>query len=241
MKTAVDVLVVGALREEIRALVRRLDARRRLGPDLVAGRLRRRTVAVAATGDGAPAAREGMERILDAVSPTRIVLVGFAGGLAPALERGALLVARAVRNEDGRWEADAAWSDAVASALGAPAGLLASAKTLAADPRAKRALAGATGAWAVDLETAAWAAVAARVARPWIALRVVFDAWDEAVPRAVLEAADPTGRVDRRRLLASALLRPRRLPALVRAGRLAAAFSRRLADAVEVALDVPPA
>jgi hypothetical protein len=61
-------------------------------------------------------------------------------------------------------------------------------------PAEKRAAAAATGAVAVDMESAAIAAVAERARVPFLALRVVVDGADDALPRGAEQWIDEQGR-----------------------------------------------
>jgi hypothetical protein len=60
-------------------------------------------------------------------------------------------------------------------------------------PAAKRAAAAATGAVAVDMESAAIAAVAARAGVPFVVLRVVVDGCDDALPAGAERWIDERG------------------------------------------------
>jgi nucleoside phosphorylase len=150
--------------------------RRHAAPRRFSGRLGGVAVVIAATGDGAAAAAAGVEALLAAVRPQRLLAIGVAGGLTPGLAEGALIAANLVCDEagvaaprppDARWLADAV-------ACGATAGLAVSTRRILADPRAKQAAwrgvlpgvaAVAGAAWpGVDRATAAtsiWAAAGA--------------------------------------------------------------------------------
>jgi nucleoside phosphorylase len=123
---------------------------------------------------------------------------GLAGGLEPGLDSGAVVVPRRVTTPDGaRYEPDAAWREAAVRALGAdlavsegdllcvPAALL--------TPTAKLAAAATYGATAVDMESAAIAAVAARAGAPFLALRVIVDTAADALPAGVETWIDERG------------------------------------------------
>jgi len=236
----VETLVVGALPEEIRPLVRRLEARQSGPVGVVRGTLAGHAVAVAATGDGGEAAGAGLARLLEALAPKRVLGIGFAGGLDPVLPRGTVVVAEAVRAGPGRIEADAAWGRRTSDALGAPRGVLASAPLLVPDPDAKAALFEATGARTVDLETHAWAAAATAAGIPWLALRIVFDRASDTVPGFVQRAADAQGRMRRGRLVLAALAWPSRFGVLARLAGASRALAAHLADAAAVAVALKP-
>jgi|GEM_PF-4743175 len=127
------------------------------------GRLAGEEVALMATGDGPAAAAAGLEALLAAVRPRRLLVIGVAGGLTPGLAEGTLVAARQVIAGDGSAaprEPDAAWL-AAALASGAVAGTVISADRILADPAARRAvLIEAMPAAAVPAHTAAVAGTA---------------------------------------------------------------------------------
>ncbi len=116
-----------------------------------------------------------------------LVSWGFAGGLAADLAPGAVVLPRRVRAADGsKFDADPAWHAALVRALRADLAPrledLVSVTAALTTPEQKKA-AGASGAIAVDMESAAIAAVAARARAPFVALRVIVDAADDSLPR----------------------------------------------------------
>jgi adenosylhomocysteine nucleosidase len=115
-----------------------------------------------------------------------LVSWGLAGGLATDLAAGSVVLPRRVRSAAGGcFDADPIWRAAFERAL-RPAlaprdeDLLTVAAALAT-PAAKRT-AGAFGAIAADMESAAIAAVANAAGAPFVALRVIVDAVDDALP-----------------------------------------------------------
>ena len=232
--------VVSALSEEIRPLLRRLEGRRRVAAGIVEGRLAGRDVIVAATGDGAAAARRGVARVLDAGPASAVLGLGFAGGLAPSLEVGRLVVGAEVLGEGGRRSAHPAWARDAAQALQVPRGLLLTARNIVPTPAAKAALHGRHDALTVDLESAVWAAAAEEAGIPWLVLRVVFDTADDEVPSYVMDALDEDGRVRRGRLILGALSRPGRLRGLLRLGKASSRLAGALAGAAETVVGLAP-
>jgi hypothetical protein len=105
-------------------------------------------------------------------------------------------------------------------------GRLLGADAVAATPERKRELAAATGALAIDTESHHVAAVAARAGLPFMAVRVVIDAADDAVPVAALAAYGSDGEIRPLALTLALLGRPGDLPGLLRLG----ARSRRALD-----------
>lgn len=166
---------------------------------------------------------------LPAGTARAILSFGIAGGLAPRLRPGELLVAAALQDGAERFRPDPDWTAALQAATGARLGLLAASATLVASARAKRALYAATGALAVDMESGVLARHAARHGLPFAVLRAVADGAEEDLPRAAAVALTPEGTPAPWRVAAALLRRPRDLPALVRLARRSASAHARLA------------
>jgi 4-hydroxy-3-methylbut-2-en-1-yl diphosphate reductase len=151
------VLVLAALRIEARALA----------PGLGDGATLRRT------GVGPKRARAAAAR-LAGIAADAVAVAGFCGALDPALEPGDLVVATELRGPDGSMECPTA--TLLAGAL-RRRGLTVHEGPLASTPRlvrgAERARLHATGAIAVDMESA-WLAQAA-AGRPLAVVRAVLD------------------------------------------------------------------
>ncbi|MBV8200737.1 MAG: hypothetical protein JOZ15_08945 [Acidobacteria bacterium] len=202
----------------------RLPGRRR--PAAILGRVAGEDVALMATGDGPAAAAAGLEALLAAVRPRRLLVIGVAGALTPGLAEGALVAARQVIDAGGRvvpQGPDARWL-AQALAAGAVCGIAVSADRIAAGPAARRAALrtalapeaepaapAATAAAAVatvDLESAAYARVAAARSLPYLVVRAVLDPAEEELPLDFEACRDATGRVSNARVVLRALARP---------------------------------
>lgn len=163
---------------------------------------------------------------------TAVLSFGIAGGLAPALRPGDLVVATRVRDRSGAWAGDFDWTTALARHTGARLGVVAGAGTIVADPAAKRVLRNATDALIVDLESAAAAAFAMARGVPFACLRAVADTAADTLPRAALVGMTADGRTAPGRVAWELLRRPADLPALYRAAartRVALAALRRVA------------
>jgi adenosylhomocysteine nucleosidase len=128
---------------------------------------------------------------------------GVAGALEPALECGAAVLPCQVLRQPGaadgptlqRFDTCRAWRERVRSALQGhvrvvDGALLSSAAPVAA-AHGKASLFRDTGAVAVDMESAAVAAVAAAHGLPFIALRVILDTASDSLPASVMRAFDP--------------------------------------------------
>ena len=174
---------------------------------------------LAVSGMGLAAAAAGAASLVIAGCPA-LLSFGLAGGLAPALQAGALLLPRFVLGAAGqRVPTDEAWRARLTAQLAAvgvaeQGDLYTSAEPLAsvADKARLRA---ATGAAAVDMESAAVAGVAAQHGLPFVCVRVVVDTAGDELPGAVA-AASQGGVLKVGRLLAGLARRPADIGPLLR-------------------------
>jgi len=240
--SGVAALVVAALRAEVAPLVRRLDGRRRGaagGVRWVRGLVGGRSVVVAWTGDGAACAGRGLEVLLGRFRPARLVIAGVAGALSPELAAGSLIAARRVYDRDRPAPDPDAGLVAAAGRCGVRPGVVLSSPDVAvtADDKAQlwRRLAQPPAA-AVDLETAAFAGVAAAQGVPYLALRAISDTAAESLPLDFNRLRDRRGRVSRVAVIARTLRRPSLVPALFALQRRVSRCAEHLAAAVEAVL-----
>ncbi|MGI4877543.1 MAG: phosphorylase [Janthinobacterium lividum] len=101
---------------------------------------------------------------------------------------------------------------------GARRGRVVGSERAVADTIAKRALYAATGAIAVDMESAVAARVARRHRLRFGALRVISDSLEHGLPPAALLGMRPDGAMDLPAVLRSLLRHPGQLGALIRTG-----------------------
>ena len=154
---------------------------------------------VVQSGPGAARAAAAAARALDAGAGV-LVSWGLAGGLDATLVPGTVVAPRRVLQQGSEPLAvDAVWHSRVAVladefALGH--GDLLTAPAALESPEAKRAAGAATGAVAVDMESAAIAAAATRAGVPFVVLRVIVDGVADALPRGAEQWIDERG--DRR-------------------------------------------
>lgn len=200
------VAVVSAMREELRALLpllERDETRLRAGREFHLGRLGGREVVLVLSGIGKVAAATTTALLLDAFDVEALLFTGVAGGLAAGVEVGEVVVADALLQHDldvsplfprwvvphagrSRFEADAAWSDALAAAAAAQAprvhrGLVVSGDRFIGTASASAAVRAALpDALAVEMEGAAVAQVCADFGRPFAVLRTISDRADDA-------------------------------------------------------------
>lgn len=177
--------------------------------------------AIRVSGPGAAAAARAAARALDDGADA-LVSWGLAGGLEPGAKTGSIVLPERLLSADGEFTADRQWrlrfNDAAAH-LGQPlGGPLFSADHVLTTAAEKAALRQRTGAVAVDMESSAVAAVAAAAGARFIAVRVIADGPEDALPERVEELVTPAGRTRLAGLL-PLLLAPRQLGRLIRLGR----------------------
>lgn len=152
---------------------------------------------VVQSGPGAARAARAAAQAIDGGARV-LVSWGLAGGLSAALAPGAAVLPRRILSPSGEsWNADAVWHSRVAALaveLGLECGDLLSVPAALESPAAKRSAAASTGAVAVDMESAAVAAAAARAGVPFLVLRVVVDGRDDALPAHSEQWIDEHGR-----------------------------------------------
>jgi len=145
---------------------------------------------------------------------------GISGGLSPDLGPGDLIVADAVLKEGNGynlvWKGDRRLADLTSSALRAKGlspycGAIMTVHEPVFSVRKKEALYNESRALAVDMESAAVAAVARNAGLPFFAIRSVCDPCTVSVPEALSECLDPRGRVRPFHLLRRLMLSPRLL------------------------------
>jgi farnesyl-diphosphate farnesyltransferase len=244
--------VVAAMEEEVVELRARMcGAVTRVsvtGARVAIGWLGTARVALAVTGDGERNARRGLAALLAGQPVSRIIVVGVAGGLDASLGVGALVIGeRVIEESNGSVRgADARLVDVAAKACGARRAVVLSAGRIADTADEKRRLyAVATSQAAagdrpsdvsavVDLESAAFAAVAMRMGVPWMVLRAVSDTAGEAVPALLNRSRDDGGAVRRSSVLRALLANPRALRPLLALRERVLTCAGVLANAVEL-------
>jgi adenosylhomocysteine nucleosidase len=215
---------------ELRPLVRPLSLRGRRchGPALYRGSVGRIEVVAALAGIGTRAAARTAERVLDARGVDHVVVVGIAGGIGGSVEIGDVVVPEVVVDLS-------TGTDYRPALLGdiEPLGILATSDRLLVDgeeiARLRR-----QGVTAIDMETAAVAAVCERRGCPWSVVRAISDrAGDGSIDQAVLGLTRPDGAPNLPALARFVLSKPWRTPQLARlAGNMRRAAANAAATAV---------
>lgn len=166
-----------------------------------------------------------------------VMSFGTAGGLAPGLMPGSMIVADAIDGPFGRVSTDLIWSGRIASALRSslPAmrieqGPLAAVVAPVVTRGQKEALHGSTGALAVDMESHIAAAQAGARGLPFVVCRAVIDPAWRTLPPAATAGLREDGTTALAPILRELARAPAQLPAMIRL-----AFDARAARASLVA------
>ena len=188
---------------------------------------------LAVSGMGGTAAALGARALIDA-GATALASWGMAGGLDPGLAAGTIFLPSEVTAPDGTAIATAGlWrerlSDAIAAHRPVAHGKLLTSPRAIGSVADKAAVFRETGAAAVDMESLAIAEVAQARGVPFIAVRVIVDSAQDALPHAVTAAADSAGHLHMWRLIGALARAPGDLAPLLRLAKRYRAASRSLA------------
>jgi adenosylhomocysteine nucleosidase len=149
---------------------------------------------VSVSGIGADNAARAA-RSLAAAGATALLSWGVAGALDPALRCGSVVLPLQVLAAGGQFPADRPWHQRVAAALQGKLALdsraLFTSEVAVVTAARKATLFQDTGAVAVDMESAAVAAVAVEMALPFLALRVILDTAQDSLPGSVVRSFQP--------------------------------------------------
>jgi adenosylhomocysteine nucleosidase len=212
VSAAVAGLVV-ALPEECRSLT---DKRVRRGECFALGEAR----LVCIAGIGGDNARHAARRLIDD-GASGLLSWGCAAALSPSFKPGDLCLPEEILDARGeRRTVSPVWHERARKALEPDfdprTGPLLTTDCIAATATDKHALAAQFRAVAVDMESAAVAAVARERDVPFLAVRAIADPVDMALPAAVLHATDAHGTVHPSLLLRHTLLHPGQALGLLR-------------------------
>lgn len=167
-----------------------------------------------------------LERALSAAlaqGASGVISFGTAGGLAPDLVPGTLIVADAIEGPSGRLATDAAWSERLGAALAASSlksswrrGTLAAVTAPVTTVAEKEVLHRLGGALAVDMESHIAAAMAHAHGLPFAACRAVVDPAWRALPAAATAGLRDDGTTTLLPILAALARAPWQLGAMIR-------------------------
>jgi adenosylhomocysteine nucleosidase len=161
---------------------------------------------------GFPVATPGGAKALLADGADGLISFGIAGGLAPGLKPGTLVVATEVVAEDGRRYPTMDVSALVTEVIRAP---IFGGKAIVSRAEAKQALYHRTSAVAVDLESAEVARLCGDAGVPLAVIRTIGDPAERDLPPAALVGLRADGSVDLQAVLISVLRTPSQIPALI--------------------------
>jgi hopanoid-associated phosphorylase len=186
--------------------------------------IQRDGVTVIACGGHGEVLRTRLAAEIAANKPSGLLSIGLAGGLAPDLLVGQIVIGSAV----GDHTADMDWlTRLLAANPGAVSGPIAGVATPAASTAEKAALHAATGAIAVDMESHIVAEVAASHGLTFAILRVIGDSASDTLPAAARVPLLADGGVAMPAVLAAVARRPWEIPALIKlAGATGGALKR---------------
>ncbi len=173
------------------------------------------------SGMGAEAARTAAEGLLRQ-GVTALASYGVAGALDPCLKPGDLVLPGAIIHSADQLPVNMTWRDRLQRLLPTDItvinGVMTDSAVPVTDENAKMDLARFTGACAVDMESGAIAAVAAKAGIPFVAVRAIVDPVQFSPPQALLSAVYPDGGVNPLRLMALLLKRSVHLRTLMQMG-----------------------
>jgi hopanoid-associated phosphorylase len=165
---------------------------------------------------------------------TGVMSFGLCGGLDPRLEVGDTVIGAGVVSGADRYEAGAAWTRQIASALPHAAHVhFAASDTIVGSPDQKAALRQQTGAGAVDMESHLVARAAEKAGIPFAIVRTVSDPAHHDLPGAAKAGFKADGRADLAAVLGALLRRPSELPSLLAIARAAGHAFKALEHAAE--------
>ena len=227
------VAILAPMRIELQPLRTSLGlARSGERPEFLWGSAGRAEVVASLTGIGMRAGAQSATHIIDATSPDHLIVVGIAGGIGESVAIGDLIVPNLVLNRD-----TGETSRPIPVGEQTQRGTLASSNALLESPKEAERLA-ELGVVAIDMETAAIAAVCELRSCPWSVFRAVSDRADDGTTgAAVLALADSDGNPNLAAVARFVLKRPHRIPQLVRLGRGARAATRAAARAAIAAIE----
>lgn len=211
------ILVIAAMARELAPLVAaampRCSSFAWAGCRVYRGRVASTPVLLACTGDGPLRAERGARALLQAFPASKLLAIGVSGGLSPDVTRETLLVAGEVRDRGVPLPQppDPSWvQQALRCARAREGSVIATDRVLVA-PSAKAAIYASLslkGPAAVDLESAAYARMAALHGVPYLVVRALCDTAEEALPLDFNRFRTRDGRIARGRVAQHALLRP---------------------------------
>lgn len=195
------------------------------------------SMALLETGEGIANAERRLQSWLERRRARAVVSIGFAGALSPSLEPGDLVIAREVRDAEGTPDLELI-STAAEVRMEGPHQLFGTAFTaneILWRAESKRELACSLAAGEigfVDMESTAIASVCAGRGVPFLIARSITDLLDEDLPLDFNRYRNGDGRIDSKRVVKAALVRPRAFAGLLELRKRSRICSARLAEFV---------
>lgn len=231
-----SIAFVCAMPMELSPLKRRLSLEKTRVGSLEAhvGELDGGPVVAIVTGMGTSLAARAVERLLEAMEVTRVLVVGITGAVEDETPIGALILPEVV--VDG---ATGAEFRPTRLGDGSPDGKMWTSDDLITDPAVISGLR-SDGVVSLDMETAAIARVCDRRGIPWSVFRSISDrATDGSVDEEVFHLSNQDGTPNAKAIASYVLRRPGRLPAMARMAKAAKLATERAAEAALSALAAP--
>ena len=214
---ASPILVVAALKRELAGLARQPQ----------------RGLAFVETGEGPRNANRALRSWLEKRSARAVINIGLAGALSPILRVGEVVIARETRRAGASFDASRSPLFQIAERMeDIRPGVAITVDEIVCEAKSKRRIAASLAAdeiaW-VDMESAAIASVCLELNVPFLIARAISDAFDEDLPLDFNRCRNPDGRVSPRKVIQSAIVRPRALKGLIELKRRSETCSERLA------------
>ena len=189
------------------------------------------------TGEGVVNAERHLEAWLEQGAARAVLNIGFAGALSSSLELGDLVIACDIRDSNEKPDANLL-SAARQVQIDAPVrfGVALTSNEILWQAESKRALASSLGAneiGFVDMESTAIAGVCGRRGVPFLIVRSITDLLDEDLPLDFNQYRDSDGRVDPKKVVNAALLRPAAFKGLFELRKRSKLCAERMAEFVE--------
>lgn len=182
--------ILYALKEELKPLLKEFQGHEHVSTcraQLTRGNLFGVNTFMCRMGVGMANAHEGTELLTKNAKPSLVISAGFAGACHPELKTGDVILVNEIRSETptDRFISEPVWRKKMADALKKQnlpyhEGSIITAWKLAGKVQKEKF--GQAGHAAIDMETAAIAAIIRRAGIPFLSLRVIFDPMDEILP-----------------------------------------------------------
>lgn len=226
------VAFICAMPMELRPLAKRLKLRKTNvgGVDMRSGTLGDHKVVAIVTGMGTRLATEATERLLGAITPDRVVVVGITGAVEDATPIGTLILpAVVVNSETGSEHRPAPLGG------GTQSGTMWTTNVLT--PPEELAALRARGVVSLDMETAAIAGCCEQRNIPWSVFRVISDrASDGSVDEEIFGLSNQDGTPNPRAVVRYLLKHPLAVPRMAKLAKGAKLATTRAADAAIAAV-----